>query len=156
MKQSLIFLTRLSILNFIFFALIATFFLNNQKATTGINPASGKTKVNESPTSINSPNMNVQQKQNTSTEETPIPSTVITPDMSTQLSNHNSMGNCWISYEGNNYDITSFFGSHPGGDNIMLKYCGQDATSAFNSKDKNPPIPHSGSAKSMLAPFLVK
>ena len=73
-----------------------------------------------------------------------------------ELTLHNKKSDCWILYAGNVYNITSYFGSHPGGDAALVNYCGKDATAAFDTKDKNPPSPHSNNAKKLLSGFLVK
>lgn len=72
------------------------------------------------------------------------------------VSNHNSRSSCWFTIDGQLYDITPYFGSHPGGDEIMLKYCGTDASQAFHTKDKMFPVDHSSSAKAMLQPYLIQ
>lgn len=72
-----------------------------------------------------------------------------------ELPNHNSQADCWISYDGHIYDISTYFGSHPGGDALLIKYCGADATEAFNTKDREPPRSHSVNATSMLKDYLV-
>lgn len=41
-----------------------------------------------------------------------------------ELAKHNSFGNCWISYKGRVYDITSFLPKHPGSAGAILPYCG--------------------------------
>jgi cytochrome b involved in lipid metabolism len=79
----------------------------------------------------------------------------IKPDPFAELPNHNSQADCWISYDGHIYDITSYFGSHPGGDALLIKYCGADATKAFNTKDREPPRSHSVNATNMLKDYLV-
>lgn len=79
----------------------------------------------------------------------------IKPDPFAELPNHNSQADCWISYDGHIYDITSYFGSHPGGDALLIKYCGADATEAFNTKDREPPRSHSANATNMLKDYLV-
>jgi hypothetical protein len=38
----------------------------------------------------------------------------------------------WISLHGGVFDITSFLRGHPGGQQVMLSYCGGDATAAFD------------------------
>jgi cytochrome b involved in lipid metabolism len=48
-------------------------------------------------------------------------STIIT---SSQLATHNIMSNCWISYKGKVYDITSWLPIHPGSAAAILPYCG--------------------------------
>jgi len=59
------------------------------------------------------------------------------PDFFAELPAHNNKSSCWISYNGHVYDITTYFGKHPGGDAALAMYCGADATVAFNTKDKN-------------------
>ena len=41
-----------------------------------------------------------------------------------ELFKHNSMQDCWISYDGKVYDITSFLPNHPGTPQKILPYCG--------------------------------
>ncbi|MEK6898579.1 MAG: cytochrome b5-like heme/steroid binding domain-containing protein [Nanoarchaeota archaeon] len=40
------------------------------------------------------------------------------------LGEHNSRDDCWVSFEGKVYDITSYLPRHPGGVNRILNYCG--------------------------------
>ncbi len=72
-----------------------------------------------------------------------------------EFSQHNIKTDCWMVYDGHVYDITTYFGKHPGGDSIMGKYCGKDGTEAFSTKDRNPGKDHSSSAKAMLADYLI-
>ncbi|KAM0752584.1 hypothetical protein T439DRAFT_354078 [Meredithblackwellia eburnea MCA 4105] len=46
---------------------------------------------------------------------------------------HSRRDSCWIVIHSKVYDITNFLkeGAHPGGDAILLKYAGKDATEAF-------------------------
>lgn len=41
-----------------------------------------------------------------------------------ELALHNSQTSCWVVYEGNVYDLTSWLPRHPGGINAILPYCG--------------------------------
>lgn len=139
MKRFITFIIRLSILNFIFY-MLAVFFVakyNEISVKRGIQ----KEDIPVSP----GPTFSSPTKQASGSVS-----------LFSQLQNHNSRSDCWIAYSGHIYDITSFFGSHPGGDGIMLKYCGQDATAAFDTKDKFPPSPHSENAKSLLQQYLVQ
>ena len=77
-------------------------------------------------------------------------------DLFSQLVNHNNPSDCWIAYRGHIYNITSYFGKHPGGDAALSRYCGQDATLGFDTKDTNPPNPHSVTAQSMLYGYLIQ
>ncbi|CAO3592846.1 unnamed protein product [Absidia cylindrospora] len=52
----------------------------------------------------------------------------ITPQ---EIANHNTKDNLWVAIHGKVYDLTEFLPSHPGGQKIILKYAGQDATDAF-------------------------
>lgn len=50
-----------------------------------------------------------------------------------ELAKHNSPSDCWLLIDGKVYDVTNYIDSHPGG-RIMVNFCGQDATQAFNTK----------------------
>ena len=52
------------------------------------------------------------------------------------LSQHNSQNDCWISYDGKVYDITSWLPKHPGGIDRILPYCGtaDEFQNAFRKK----------------------
>lgn len=93
-------------------------------------------------------------------ESTPIADSASTSvpvrDIFSELKNHNLKSDCWIGYREHVYDITSVFGTHPGGDEIMLKYCGNDATTGFDTKERSPAMPHSASSTSLLEQYLVQ
>jgi len=59
---------------------------------------------------------------------------------------------CYVSYRGNVYDITEFLPDHPGGDDIVLKYAGQDI--GYAMADENEHV-HSRSAYDMLEEYKV-
>ncbi|OKL61658.1 Cytochrome b2, mitochondrial [Talaromyces atroroseus] len=48
-----------------------------------------------------------------------------------QVAQHHSKDSCWVIVHGRAYDVTEFLPEHPGGQNIILKYAGRDATEAF-------------------------
>ena len=105
-------------------------------------------------------NSNVKTTNVQNNPISPTPDTLITPnssvnpvnptivDLFSQVSQHNNSGDCWMIISGHIYNITSYFGSHPGGDGELAKYCGQDATSGF--------VKHSAVAVSMLQQFLIQ
>jgi len=77
------------------------------------------------------------------TETTPIPTTqtesgaiapIATALLLTDLAKHSTQTDCWTAIRGDIYDISSFFGKHPGGDGVLLKLCGKDGTEAFTKK----------------------
>jgi len=77
-----------------------------------------------------------------------------------ELSKHNKSSDCWMLISGNVYDITSFFGSHPGGNATMAATCGTDATDAYMTKDPNATSTaggrdHSSNARNMLKDYYL-
>lgn len=87
-----------------------------------------------------------------------VASSAATParNLFTELGSHNTRTSCWIGYRGHVYNITAVFGTHPGGDGVMLPYCGKDATTGFDTKGKTPAMPHSANAVSLLAQYLIQ
>ena len=59
---------------------------------------------------------------------------------------------CYVSYRGNVYDITQFLPDHPGGDDIIMKYAGQDIGYAMADESEHV---HSRSAYDMLEEYKV-
>lgn len=50
-----------------------------------------------------------------------------------EVSKHNTPSNLWIVVEDTIYDLTDFAPSHPGGQDILLRYAGRDATAAYSA-----------------------
>ncbi|CAO3695462.1 unnamed protein product [Rhizopus stolonifer] len=48
-----------------------------------------------------------------------------------EVQSHNKKNDIWVIIHGKVYDLTSFLPEHPGGQKIILKYAGKDATEAF-------------------------
>ncbi|KAF9894437.1 hypothetical protein FE257_007940 [Aspergillus nanangensis] len=48
------------------------------------------------------------------------------------VAQHNSRESCWVIVHGKAYDVTEFLPEHPGGQKIILKYAGKDATEEFD------------------------
>lgn len=107
-----------------------------------------------------------ETNDNASTEENGSSSqgvTIVNPDGVTPEANtgitladvekHNSESDCWMAIEGKVYDVTSYIGPHPGGQEI-LKGCGLDATEFFTS-EANGGHEHSGAAEIKKEEFLV-
>lgn len=83
----------------------------------------------------------------------------LTLDMK-EISRHNSPSDCWMLINGKVYNITSYFGSHPGGNGTMSATCGKDATTAYMTKDPNANTSgsrssHSSKAISLLANYYL-
>lgn len=71
----------------------------------------------------------------------------------TEIAKHNSPTSCWMIIHGTVYDLTSFFGSHPGGDRALQSSCGTDASAAFDTRGGTGS--HSQAAQAMLARYSL-
>lgn len=49
-----------------------------------------------------------------------------------QVAEHNTTHSLWIIIHGKVYNVTTFYQTHPGGDDIILNNAGKDATAAFD------------------------
>ncbi|KAH8664063.1 FMN-dependent dehydrogenase [Xylariales sp. PMI_506] len=49
-----------------------------------------------------------------------------------EISKHSAVGDLWIVVDNAVYDMTTFAPQHPGGINIILRYAGRDATTAYS------------------------
>jgi len=79
---------------------------------------------------------------------------VITLDMK-EIVKHSKTTDCWMVINGKVYDITSYFGLHPGGNRNMSATCGIDATAAYMTQDPNASSSGSKSAHSSRARSLL-
>ncbi len=71
-----------------------------------------------------------------------------------QIASHNSASDCYMVVDSRVYDITAYFGQHPGGDRTLLDSCGTDATQSFatmGGKGRD----HSQKAYSMLEGYYI-
>lgn len=48
-----------------------------------------------------------------------------------EILKHNNAKSCWVIVHGKAYDVTEFLPEHPGGQKIILKYAGKDATEEY-------------------------
>ncbi len=95
---------------------------------------------------------------NTKTQSTVLPSShPITSNGAvlsvTEVAKHSGADSCWMIISGKVYDFTEYFGMHPGGNGTLLKYCGQDGSVGYVTKDKN--RPHSSYADSLLSRYYL-
>ncbi|KAI0065255.1 fatty acid-2 hydroxylase [Artomyces pyxidatus] len=65
---------------------------------------------------------------------------------------HNNEGSCWITYKGKVFDVTKFLPDHPGGEEFLLKFAGQDVEEAMKDVEEHE---HSDSAYAVLEEFLI-
>jgi cytochrome b involved in lipid metabolism len=71
-----------------------------------------------------------------------------------QLATHNKPADCWMAINGGIYDVTNYVDMHPGGADIVLMYCGKDATQAYNTQGGRG-RGHSSRADALLAQYKV-
>lgn len=69
------------------------------------------------------------------------------------VAKHSSASDCWIIVSGKVYSVAPYMAMHPGGKSVIIKVCGQDATTVFTNRGGTGA--HSGSAWSMLSTYLV-
>ena len=137
---------------FIFWAVVVAIlvagilsFQNNNSSTKTIKNTQNKSQT-QSPSDV-STDMNT----NTNNQASKSSSTTINLK---EVSKHSSPSDCWMVVNKKVYDVTSSISSHPGGAGEIIKYCGQDATKAFNTKDGSG-RPHSNRANSELASYFI-
>ncbi len=70
-----------------------------------------------------------------------------------EVSQHNSLQDCWMIIDTSVYDVTEFLGQHPGGAQAMLKYCGEDGTRGFGTMDRGQS--HSSSASQLKEDYKI-
>lgn len=77
-----------------------------------------------------------------------------------EVAEHASKDDCWTVISGDVYDLTKFINRHPGG-NEILRACGTDGTTLFNSRKTQDGqtvgsgAPHSQAAKEQLAQLKI-
>ncbi|KAJ3887196.1 FMN-dependent dehydrogenase-domain-containing protein [Lentinula edodes] len=72
-----------------------------------------------------------------------------------EIAKHNDASSCWIIINNNVYDVTEFLSVHPGGPNIILKYAGSDATSAYDPIHPPDTIQKNLSPSQCLGPLIT-
>lgn len=97
------------------------------------------------PAVIKSDSTVTNQSSNTNTNEGILTATTV--------ENHRVEDDCWLIISGNVYAVSSYLNSHPGGRDIIIPYCGQDATQAFSTQGGQGS--HSSFASSELAAYVV-
>jgi len=82
-----------------------------------------------------SSNLGVSTNTSTQKDLTKLIATGVQTLSLVEIGKHNTQNDCWLLISGKVYDITSYFGSHPGGSGTMVATCGKDATDAYKTKD---------------------
>jgi len=66
---------------------------------------------------------------------------------------HNQTNSCWMVIEGQVYDITSYLPAHPSAPEILLTWCGREASLAWQTKTIG--RPHSSRAQHLLSKYFI-
>lgn len=69
------------------------------------------------------------------------------------VSAHHSRQDCWLIINSKVYNVSDFIDQHPGGAANIIRVCGKDATTAFETQDGRGG--HSSQANAMLADYLI-
>jgi cytochrome b involved in lipid metabolism len=70
-----------------------------------------------------------------------------------ELAKHAAPGNCWMAIRGSVYDLSAYLPAHPSPPEIVLPWCGKEATEAYNTKTKG--RPHAPYADELLAKYRI-
>ena len=70
-----------------------------------------------------------------------------------ELARHANAEDCWMAIRGSVYDLTSYLPDHPSTPDIIERWCGKEATAAYNTKTKG--RPHSPAADALLAKYRL-
>jgi cytochrome b involved in lipid metabolism len=65
-----------------------------------------------------------------------------------EVAEHPREGDCWVAIDGLVYDITAYLPDHPSEPELILPWCGREATQAWRTKGKG--RPHSPRASQLL------
>jgi cytochrome b involved in lipid metabolism len=80
----------------------------------------------------------------------PAQEALITPD---ELARHDRATDCWMAIAGSVYDVSAYLPEHPSPPEIVLPWCGREATAAYFTKMRD--RPHSPRADALLAQFRI-
>jgi len=69
------------------------------------------------------------------------------------LAKHATAENCWMAIHGSVYDLSAYLPEHPSRPELVLPWCGIEATEAYNTKTKG--RPHSPHADELLKKYRI-
>ncbi|HQS58314.1 MAG TPA: cytochrome b5-like heme/steroid binding domain-containing protein [Gallionellaceae bacterium] len=67
------------------------------------------------------------------------------------VATHNHQHDCWMAIEGQVYDLTGYVPAHPAAPEIILAWCGKEASQAWQTKTRG--RPHSPYAQNLLPQY---
>lgn len=70
-----------------------------------------------------------------------------------EVAGHGREDDCWMAIEGQAYGITAYLPDHPSEPELILSWCGKEATQAWQTKGKG--RPHSPRADQLLVKYRI-
>lgn len=70
-----------------------------------------------------------------------------------ELAKHALPDNCWMAIRGKVHDVSAYLPEHPSRPDLVLPWCGKEATEAYDTKTKG--RPHSAYADELLATYRI-
>jgi cytochrome b involved in lipid metabolism len=70
-----------------------------------------------------------------------------------EVAQHASTSDCWMAIRGAVYDLSAYLPQHPSPPELVLSWCGKEATDAYNTKTKG--RPHSPYADELLVKYRI-
>lgn len=70
-----------------------------------------------------------------------------------EVAGHARQDDCWMAIEGSVYDITTYLPDHPSAPELILPWCGKEATQAWRTKNKG--RRHSSRANQLLEKYRI-
>lgn len=139
-------------------AVFIAFYIISMGVMVGWGFLDKQSKENSAPptptTNKNTSTEPIQNNTSTQTDSTgPAASTTKSYTLS-DLAKHKTANDCWVAIRGNVYDVTSYLDFHPGGADLILMVCGQDATNAYNTQGGRG-RGHSSRADAQLAQYII-
>jgi len=74
------------------------------------------------------------------------------------LAEHNNQNDCWVSYNGKVYDLTSWLPNHPGSAGAISPYCGksEEFSKAFTKQHKTSKVQMLMDVATLIGDFEIK
>lgn len=69
------------------------------------------------------------------------------------VADHNSRDDCWMIIDGMVYDISTYLPEHPSAPEMVIAWCGREATNAYHTKTIG--RPHSSRAGQILSGYHI-
>jgi len=70
-----------------------------------------------------------------------------------EVASHDMADDCWMAIDGVVFDLSAYLPQHPSNPNVILPWCGKEATEAYRTKTKG--RPHSAYADQLLPQYRI-